>query len=188
MAVKPFGLKNLDKRGLFILGVLALAVGLSMIIFNQSAMHIICYSIGALLLLYGLVDILRYFTGSGQQDEAYRSGLVDGALAAGIGLFFVLRPQEVTDTFGVIMGISLLVDGLFKLQFAVDMLRARFQFGKVVLILAIAAIVLGIVTFSVRNMTIIWIGIMLLVDGLFDIACAYFMLRFDKTIRAARAR
>jgi predicted AlkP superfamily pyrophosphatase or phosphodiesterase len=75
-----------------------------------------------------------------------------------------------------------------KLQFAVDMLRARFQFGKVVLILAIAAIVLGIVTFSVRNMTIIWIGIMLLVDGLFDIACAYFMLRFDKTIRAARAR
>ncbi|MBQ8135823.1 MAG: DUF308 domain-containing protein [Clostridia bacterium] len=188
MAKKPFGLQSFDKRSLLMLGILALVVGLCMIIFNTAAMHVICYSIGGLLLLYGAVDILRFFTGSGQRDSDYRSGLVDGALAAGIGLFFVLRPQEVTDTFGVIMGISLLIDGLFKLQFAVDMLRAHFRYGRVVLILALAAIVLGIVTFSVRSMTVVWIGIMLLLDGVFDIVCAYFLRQFDKTLQTARAK
>ena len=183
MKTKWLSLKNMDKRTLLLLGVVAVAVGIAVIAFKDEAVHIVCYTIGGLLLLYGAVDIIRYFTGAGQGDSAYRSGLVDGALALGIGLFFILRPEEVSDTFGVIMGIALLIDGLFKLQFAVDMMRAKFKFGQAVLGLAVAAMALGVITLAVRNMAVIWVGILLVIDGLCDIAAVYFLNQFDKSLR-----
>ena len=184
MGLKGIGLKNMDKRSLLLLGILAMLTGIAMIVFSAEAVRVVCYAIGGLLLLYGLIDIIRFFTGSGQKDDTYRSGLVDGALAAGVGLFFILRPQEVTNTFSVIMGISLLIDGLFKLQFAVDMMRARFRFGRVVLILALLAMAIGIAALAVKNMTVILIGILLLLDGLCDIAASWFLHQFDKSRKA----
>ena len=70
MAKKPFGLQSFDKRSLLMLGILALVVGLCMIIFNTAAMHVICYSIGGLLLLVGRIRFKKL-------DQAAVSGVAD---------------------------------------------------------------------------------------------------------------
>ena len=63
------------------------------------------------------------------------------------------------------------------------MTRATFMFGLLVLVLAVAAMALGVITLAVRNMAVIWVGILLVIDGLCDIAAVYFLNQFDKSLR-----
>ena len=154
---------------------------MDLVIWKEHSTRVICYVVGGLMLAYGLVDTLRFFLGDSKPgDGAFRTGLVDGALSMGIGLFFVLRPTQVLEAFGVIMGILLLVDGLFKLQFAVNLKKAAYDRARVILILALLGLVLGIVIIVVDSIAPLWLGIMLMADGLLDLAVMFLVMRFEK--------
>ncbi len=181
MIGKLYGLKALDKKGFLILAAGVFLLGLSLVIWKERSTLVICYVIGGLMLVYGLVDTLRFFLGESKPgDGAFRTGLVDGALSMGIGLFFVLRPAQVVEAFGVIMGILLLVDGLFKLQFAVNLKKAAYDKARVVLILALLGLALGIVVIAVDSIAPLWLGIMLMAGGLWDLTAMFLVLRFEK--------
>ena len=184
MMGKLYGLKALDKKGFLILAAGVFLLGLSLVIWKEHSTRVICYVVGGLMLAYGLVDTLRFFLGDSKPgDGAFRTGLVDGALSMGIGLFFVLRPTQVLEAFGVIMGILLLVDGLFKLQFAVNLKKAAYDRARVILILALLGLVLGIVIIVVDSIAPLWLGIMLMADGLWDLTVMLLVLRFEKQER-----
>ena len=181
MIGKLYGLKALDKKGFLILAAGVFLLGLSLVIWKERSTLVICYVVGGLMLVYGLVDTLRFFLGESKPgDGAFRTGLVDGALSMGIGLFFVLRPAQVVEAFGVIMGILLLVDGLFKLQFAVNLKKAAYDRARVVLILALLGLALGIVVIAVDSIAPLWLGIMLMAGGLWDLTAMFLVLRFEK--------
>ena len=181
MIGKLYGLKALDKKGFLILAAGVFLLGLSLVIWKERSTLVICYVVGGLMLVYGLVDTLRFFLGESKPgDGAFRTGLVDGALSMGIGLFFVLRPAQVVEAFGVIMGILLLVDGLFKLQFAVNLKKAAYDKARVVLILALLGLALGIVVIAVDSIAPLWLGIMLMAGGLWDLTAMFLVLRFEK--------
>ena len=180
-------LKTIDKKGYVAMAALAVALGLCMIIWTDSSTRVICYVIGALMLLYGLVDCVRYFFG-GDAGAPFRGGLVDGALAVGIGLFCLLRPKAVADTFDEIIGIVTLVDGLIKLQFGINLLRVGFPLGRAVLAVAAAAILMGVLMIVIDGMGILLLGILFLLNGLGDVFTVVSMSRFERTQKRNRVR
>ena len=187
MTGKRFSLRNLDKTTYILVAFAAVALGLSMIIWTDQSVRVICYVIGALMLLYGLIDCIRYFFAD-DEGAAYRGGLVDGALTVGLGLFCVLRPMQVADTFGVIIGIVTLVDGLIKLQFAINLMRAGYPLGRAVLGAAAAAILIGILMIVIDNMAVLLLGILFLFNGLADLFTVIALHRFEKSRVSMRRR
>ena len=181
MTETKFGIRETDKKSFLILAAAAVILGLALIIWVEKATEILCYVIGGLMLLYGLVDIFRYFFG--ESVSAFRSGLVDGALAFGIGLFFVLRPQAVSTAFGIVIGIVILVDSLFKLQFGFNLLHARDKSGWIIAALAAAGIIMAAITISMPDMAAVWLGILLLADGIMDLVTAAVISRFEKDFK-----
>ncbi len=179
-SVKRASLRSLDKQTYIGLSVLAVALGLCMIIWTEQSTRIICYVIGAGMLLYGLVDCLRYFLGN-DEGAAFRSGLVDGALAIGVGLFCVLRPAAVMNTFDVIIGIVALVDGLIKLQFGINLARAGYPLGRAVLLAAAAAILIGILMIVIDSMSVLVLGLLFLFNGLTDIFTVVALQRYERS-------
>ncbi len=184
MASQNAGIRGTDKRGFVILAAAAALLGLAMIIWAETVTQILCYILGGLLLLYGAADVVRYFLG--KEDSAFRSGLVDGALAFGIGMFLVLRPGAVSAAFGIICGIMMLVNSLFKLQFGLNLLRANDRRAATVLALAGAGLILAAVTFCVPDLLIRILGIFLLADGIGDLAALFCIGRYEKCAERIR--
>ncbi len=180
--------RNLGKKSYAAAGAAGVLLGLSMIIWQEKSAAVICCVLGVLLLLYGILCCVRFFFGSEGNDEPFRGGLADGALALGAGLFLVLRPARATDTFELIIGIVTLVDALFKLQFGLNMTRAGFPRGRAVLLLAAAAAVMGILMIVIENMAVALLGVFFLLNGLADLYTVYAADRFERERREMRKR
>ncbi len=169
---------NNDLRNFLILALVTIALGLSLIIWTTEAIRIICLAAGILMIGYGVYEIVRYFTGN--NEDVFRRGIVSGVLTAGFGLICLLDPVRVGDLIGVLIGVGLLVDALFKLQCGLNMLRRKFRFGWLITLLGGIALVLAVLNICLPGMALIWPGIMLLVDGAADIVTLIMLRRFQK--------
>lgn len=169
---------NNDLRNFLILALVTIALGLSLIIWTTEAIRIICLAAGILMIGYGVYEIVRYFTGN--NEDVFRRGIVSGVLTAGFGLICLLDPVRVGDLIGVLIGVGLLVDALFKLQCGLNMLRRKFRFGWLITLLGGIALVLAVLNICLPGMALIWPGIMLLVDGVADIVTLIMLRRFQK--------
>ena len=169
---------NNDLRNFLILALVTIALGLSLIIWTTEAIRIICLAAGILMIGYGVYEIVRYFTGN--NEDVFRRGIVSGVLTAGFGLICLLDPVRVGDLIGVLIGVGLLVDALFKLQCGLNMLRRKFRFGWLITLLGGIALVLAVLNICLPGMALIWPGIMPLVDGVADIVTLIMLRRFQK--------
>lgn len=169
---------NNDLRNFLILALVTVALGLSLIIWTAEAIRIICLAAGILMIGYGVYEIVRYFTGN--NEDVFRRGIVSGVLTAGFGLICLLDPVRVGDLIGVLIGVGLLVDALFKLQCGLNMLRRKFRFGWLITLLGGIALVLAALNICLPGMALIWPGIMLLIDGVADIVTLIMLRRFQK--------
>ncbi|MBQ7182806.1 MAG: DUF308 domain-containing protein [Clostridia bacterium] len=169
---------NNDLRNFLILVLVTIALGLSLIIWTTEAIRIICLTAGILMIGYGVYEIVRYFTGN--NEDVFRRGIVSGVLTAGFGLICLLDPVRVGDLIGVLIGVGLLVDALFKLQCGLNMIRRKYRFGWLITLLGGIALVLAVLNICLPGMALIWPGIMLLIDGAADIVTLIMLRRFQK--------
>ena len=167
-----------DLRNFLFLALVTVALGLSLIIWTEEAIRIICLAAGILMIAYGLYEIIRYFSGSNQ--DIFRRGIVSGVLTAGFGLICILDPVQVGNLIGILIGIGLLVDALFKLQCGLNMIRLKFRYGWLVTLLGGAALAMAALTIGFPKMALIWPGIMLLIDGIADIVTLIMLRRWQK--------
>ena len=167
-----------DLRNFLFLALVTVALGLSLIIWTEEAIRIICLAAGILMIAYGLYEIIRYFSGSNQ--DIFRRGIVSGVLTAGFGLICILDPVQVGNLIGILIGIGLLVDALFKLQCGLNMIRLKFRYGWLITLLGGAALAMAALTISMPKMALIWPGIMLLIDGIADIVTLIMLRRWQK--------
>lgn len=153
-------------RWIYLLSSLVLvALGIVCLVSPQLIAGALCYVAGALLLVFGIGKVIRYF--------ASRSSLVDslvvGVLLAMLGFILVTRPDQVLEMIFVFIGILLLLDGIVKVKNSFEA-RASGK-GDWIALLVIAVIVLALGVVVVANpftgyVPIIILGIAVLVDGL----------------------
>lgn len=124
------------------------------------------------MLIFGCIKVLGYFS----RDLfrlAFQYDLAFGLLLIALGCLALLRPERVLTTICVLMGCTVLADGLFKIQISID--AKRFGIRKWWLILAVA-ITTGITGLaltirpaeSTRFLTAL-LGLALLADGLLSL-------------------
>lgn len=155
------------KTGMIAAAILYMIVGLVLIIWPEAARAVICYVLGAALLIYGLYRIAAYFFR--ELPMQLQFGVAIGVACVVAGLLLLFKAGFVVTVFGVIIGAILIVDAIFRLQNALDIRRMGGRHFTPLLICALVMLVFGVVLLfnpfaAVITATIIG-GVVLLLDG-----------------------
>ncbi len=146
-------------------------IGILFIIFPESSATVICYVVGALMLVFGVVNIITFYN---TRNAPHATGFSEGIVLLLVGLLLLIRPEFVANFLTVILGVVILFDGAEQLQKFIFMCKIRQKNRWLLLISSCLALALGLITvldpFSSRKVLMIFAGVSLIVDGAMGLA------------------
>ena len=156
-------------RTFMISALIYFLLGLAMVIWPDASRLTICYTVGIVLALYGVIRILMQWNALGFLSLG--NGFLAGLLCLLVGLLIIIQAQAVLAIFGTVLGLLLLADSIIKLQTSQNKSSARRN-----AICALITLVLGVILLfnpftGLRAMTI-YIGISLMLDAVIDFLIA----------------
>ncbi|MGN0319561.1 MAG: HdeD family acid-resistance protein [Lachnospira sp.] len=159
------------KYEIMIVAAALFLLGLFLVLFPALSQEIICKGIGVALCVWGVLRLITYFRVAG--NEILGSyGLVQGVTLLAFGFFFVVKPEIITVFLGTALAVIIIVDGILKLQYAVDFYHLQADKWWIELIGAVIMIIVGVVAlfnpFSTTEALTIFIGIALMIEGIWD--------------------
>ena len=161
----------------YIGGIFAIITGLFFVLFPEISSGVIGILFGVVLFVAGLSEVIGYIISIKQfREENYGKAagaeivLVYSIVLMALGVFFILNPDIVLQLLSTIAGLFFLVDGIVKLRQEVFLFMKKDIYSWVLLIMAIALIIGGIVLLAnafhgTRNI-IVFSGLAFIVSGL----------------------
>lgn len=173
-------LARASKLGKLILALCELILGVVLLINPVKFTSIIISVAGLLFLAGGLVSILRYFK-TMPVEAAAGHDLTQGLLGVIAGLFCMIKSEWFIVTFPlltVLYGVIILITGVSKIQWAVDLLRNKAEKWfwaaiSAVITLICSAVILGNPFTSTLTLWT-FIAVTLVVEAVFDVIVAIF--------------
>lgn len=178
------------KKNYFISAILTIALGAVLVIWPDWSGRILCYLLGAALILMGGIQLIVCIRAERIGFYSKFSMLMNIILIL-LGVWVCIRPDTVLSLVPVIIGIVMLIHGCMDLQFTMDIKHAGSGKWWIALIFALITLTLGVFLvmhpFLAFEITMLIIGIGLLYDGISDlvlmIVAAYAQHQSDKRIR-----
>ena len=171
------------KNEMIIMNVATVILGILMVIFPGAINGLICQGIGAVLCVWGIIRIIKYFM-SRAEDVFGSFGLVQGGAMLGFGIFFLVNPNFFVNMIDIALAIILLVMAIIKVQYAFDFMKLNSTKWWIHLCGAVIMAVLGILAltkpFGAANVVMIMIGCGLIFSGLWDLISVIRMSIFVK--------
>lgn len=163
------------KAGYVIMSVIFCVVGVLFIALPERSVLVIGRALGAAMVVFGIIKLVGYFS----RDLfrlAFQYDLEFGVLLIALGVISLLRTDGVMDFISIALGVSILADGLFKIQISLDSRRFGIRDWWLILVLAAAAGTTGLLLIfrpwqSVQLMTMV-LGASLLAEGILSLCVA----------------
>lgn len=171
------------KRELIIVAAALIGLGILMIVFPTVSGIILCKGIGVALCVWGVLRLISYY--KIMKNEVLGSfGLVQGVILVGFGAFFVINPEAIAMFINTAIAIVIVVDGVLKLQYAVDFHNMNVSTWWVELAAAVIMVILGVVAlinpFSTITVLMIFMGVVLVIEGVWDLVAIIRISAFAK--------
>lgn len=167
--------------------IMELIIGTLLLINPVSFTSGILVTVGIILILLGLVDVIKYFR-TDVEEAARRQLLVKGLVCVLGGEFCAVKTEWFIATFPVltmIYGVFILVTGIGKVQLTVDMLRRKNKKWFWAAINAVISIACAVVVLNApfASTVVLWsfTGISLIVEGVLDIVTLVFSGKAEET-------
>ena len=154
---------------LLLISIALICIGIYLIIEPIGAQVVLCRIIGALLIVWGILRIISFFT---NYVEAIFSsfGLVQGITLILFGFFFIVDPVDITAFFGIMLAIVILANGILMVQYAIELKKLRVKEWWIEILAGILMIALGVIAiidpFTTTSSLMIFIGIVLIYGGI----------------------
>ena len=162
---------------------LLIAAGVYIIARPYASAVMFCRIIGVISLIYGISKMLGYFSRD-LYNLAFQFDLALGLFTIIFGFILLLRSAKVVTFMPVIIGVFVLVDGVFKLQTAVDAKRFGLSSWWLILLGSLMCAVLGLLLivdpFGGSNVLMTFVGISLTIDGLQNLFNAFYTVKIMK--------
>lgn len=178
MQSEPFNelLKSL-KTGYIVLSILFCICGISILLNPTVSTITLCYILGFLIISFGIIKICGYFSRN-YYRYVFQYDLAFGILIIILGIIILFHPYGILTLFHTLLGILFLMDGLFKIQLAVDTKTFGIKQWWLVFIFAILAVILGILMIlqplKSAAFIAILLGITLLAEGILNLCTIFF--------------
>ncbi len=156
---------------LFVFCIISIIIGILCIAFANALAVAIPYIIGALVIIDGIYILIKYFV---RKDIEFPNNfaLAQGLINVVLGILIILSSEFFTKAFGIILGICLLVYGIFQLNLCINLkkLIKSYIYDLIEsLLLIIFAIILLIFSSSAMKIIITILGVGMIVLALFVI-------------------
>jgi uncharacterized membrane protein HdeD (DUF308 family) len=165
------------RNTLLAISAVFIVLGLIEIIWPVGSPTVICYILGALLTLFGIYHIVRYFAAEVNYMFA-GMGLALGTACAVTGLLIIICAKAVVAIFGVAMGIAVIAASILRLQLSFNMMRLGSARYIPVMVFAFVMLIAGIVMLfnpiaSAAAATTV-MGVCMVLDGIMNIISLIF--------------
>ena len=159
------------KWNLVLMSVLYLGLGIFLVMKPGTALNIVCYALGGVVLACAAVQLIRYFV---VERGVFQSQLT---LISGI-ICLALRSDIVVSVLPVVFGLFVIFDAIARVQNALDLRRCGYDSWKGFLLLPVLSVVLGVVLivnpFGAMETLVMAIGIILIVEGAINLLSALY--------------
>lgn len=161
---------------IIIMNASMIILGILMICFPDKINGLICQGIGAVLCVWGIIRIVKYFMA--RAESAFGSfGLVQGGAMLGFGIFLLATPEFFVSIIDVTLAIVLIVSAVIKIQYAFDFLKMNSSRWWIQLLGAVIMAAFGILAmtkpFGIANIVMIFIGCGLIFSGIWDLVSIF---------------
>ena len=100
-----------------VFSLIFILTGIFLLLRPETAINIICYVLGVLLLLSGVVSIVQFF--SDKTSDNYLSfSFIFGAFVFIFGLIILIKPAIVASIIPLLLGVWMLINGVTKLSYS----------------------------------------------------------------------
>ena len=158
--------------------VLMLNPGLSMLT--------LCYLIGGLMVIFGITRLVGYFS-KDLFRLAFQFDLALGIFCMLAGIVILVHPNNIMKLLPVIIGLFVTIDGVFKMQTAIDSKRFGLKRWYAILVLAAVTCVFGllliIAPFAGGKALMIFFGATMMIDGIQNLCVVLYTVKTVGGIR-----
>ena len=125
------------------MSVLYLGLGIFLVLKPGTALNIVCYALGGVVLACAAVQLIRYFV---VERGVFQSQLtlISGIVCLALGAFLLLRSDIVVSILPVVFGLFVIFDAIARVQNALDLRRCGYDSWKGFLLLPVLSVVLGV--------------------------------------------
>ncbi|MDE7041747.1 MAG: DUF308 domain-containing protein [Oscillospiraceae bacterium] len=174
------------KTGYVVMSIVFCVVGVLFIALPARSAVMIGRVLGAAMAAFGVVKLVGYFSRD-LYRLAFQYDLEFGILLIALGVIVLLRTNGVMDFICIAAGVSILADGLFKIQIAIDARRFGIRDWWLILILAVVTGGVGLLLVfrpweSVQVLTVL-LGAALLAEGVLNLCVALSTVKIVKNQR-----
>lgn len=173
---------RIAKGGYMISSIAFCAAGILLLLHPETSAAVICKGIGILLVVCGAFKICGYLS-EDLYRLAFQFDLAGGILAVIMGVLMLFRSDSVLRFLNLVLGIVVLIDGLLKIQTALDARRFGLERWWLIGIAAVAASILGILIiidpFGSTGVAgaMMLLGATLIMEGLLNLYVAVFTIK-----------
>ena len=130
------------KWNLVLMSALYLGLGVFLLMKPTTALNIVCYALGAVVLACAAVQLIRYFV---VERGVFQSQLtlISGIICLALGAFLILRSDIVVSILPIVFGLFVIFDSISRVQNALDLRRCGYSSWKSFLLLPVLSVVLG---------------------------------------------
>ncbi len=169
-------------REFILLNIGIVLLGIFLVIFPSLSSAIICYILGVILCIWGLFKVIEYFR---VKNEFFGSfSLVQGCALLLFGAFILIKPEFLAAIIAIILTMILFIGAVLKLQYALEFARLKSKGWRIQAVGAVLVIAASIIAFfnpfGAANLLMIFIGISLIFDGVWDLVTMVYISKFLK--------
>ena len=167
------------KWNLVLMSLLYLGLGVFLVMKPGTALNIVCYALGGVVLACAAVQLVRYFA---VERGVFQSQLtlVSGIVCLALGAFLIIRSDIVVSILPIVFGLFVIFDAIGRVQNALDLRRCGYDSWKGFLFLPVLSVVLGVVLvanpFGAMETLVMAIGIILIVEGALNLLSALYTM------------
>ena len=167
------------KWNLILMSLLYLALGIFLLMVPGTALNVVCYALGGVVLACAAVQLVRYFV---VERGVFQSQLtlISGLVCLALGAFLIIRSDVVVRVLPIVFGLFVIFDSLGRIQNALELRRCGYPSWKIFLLLAVLSVVLGIVMvvdpFGTMETLVMAIGLILILEGALNLLSALYTL------------
>ena len=165
------------KWNLVLMSLLYLGLGVFLVMKPGTALNIVCYALGGVVLACAAVQLVRYFA---VERGVFQSQLtlVSGIVCLALGAFLIIRSDIVVSILPIVFGLFVIFDSLGRIQNALELRRCEYPSWKGFLLLAVLSIALGVIMivdpFGTMETLVMAIGVILIVEGSLNLLSALY--------------
>ena len=165
------------KWNLILMSLLYLGLGIFLLLKPTTALNVVCYALGGVVLICAAVQLIRYFA---VERGIFQSQLtlISGLVCLGLGAFLIFRSDIVMRILPIVFGLFVIFDSISRVQNALDLRRCGYSSWKGFLLLPVLSVVLGIIMilnpFGTMETLVMAIGIILIVEGAINLLSALY--------------